>query len=197
MFNKKRLFVQAALILTSFFGVSEANAQNPPWDPACPYTLASLQGSYAIIVHYSPDVALSLQAETLDGKGRVTRAGIVNQPLAGSTSGERTVGTVSSTGTYTVNCNGTGTFTAILTRPDGTIAPAGISDFIITQAIQSPGQPPIATTIADAQRAPSLVVPGNILLTRVHTRLPDIVCEHPHLFVRPQQGRGRQDGQGC
>jgi hypothetical protein len=183
MFNKKRLFVQAALILTSFFGVSEANAQNPPWDPKCPYTLASLQGSYTIIVNYSPDVALSLQAETLDGKGNLTRAGIVNQPMAGSTTGERTIGTASSTGTYTVNCNGTGTFTQITTRPDGTTTPPTMSDFIITQAIQSPGQPPIATTIKDAQRVPSLIVPGGLFLTRVHTRLPDIVCD-PAEFLR-------------
>ena len=178
MFNKKRLFVQAALILTSFFGVSEANAQNQPWDPKCPYTLASLQGSYTIIVNYSPDVALSLQAETLDGKGNLTRAGIINQPVAGSTTGERTVGTVSNTGTYTVNCNGTGTFTQIATRPDGTMTPPTMSDFIITQAIQSPGQPPIATTIKDVQRVPSLIVPGGLFLTRVHTRLPDLVCDH-------------------
>lgn len=31
MFSKKRLFFSAALILTSFFGVSAANAQNPAW----------------------------------------------------------------------------------------------------------------------------------------------------------------------
>jgi hypothetical protein len=72
-----------------------------------------------------------------------------------------------------VNCNGTGTFSRIVTRPDGTTA-TGSDDFIITQAFQSPGQPPIATTIVDAQRSPSTIVPGGVFLTRVHTRLPDI-----------------------
>ena len=168
MFSKKRLFVPAALILASFFGVSAANAQNP-----CPYTLASLQGSYAVLVNYGAAVALGVQAQSLDGKGNLTRTGVVNQPTAGSTTGARTVGTVSSTGTYTVNCNGTGTITRIVTRSDGTTAGA-VDDFIITQASKSPGGPPIATTIVDAQRDPSVILPGGVFVTRVHTRLPDI-----------------------
>ena len=129
MFSKKRLFVPAVLILTSFFGVSAANAQT------CPYTLASLQGSYAVLVNYGANVALGLQTQVLDGKGNLTRTGVLNQPTAGSTTGARTVATVSSTGTYTVNCNGTGTITRIVTRPDGTTAPA-MDDFIITAAIK-------------------------------------------------------------
>ena len=107
MFNKKSLFVPAALILTSFFGVSAANAQNAVWSPACPYTLASLQGSYAVIGNYAGDVAIAIQAESLDGKGNLTRTGVLNQvqvvngsPVA---TGARTVGTVTSVGTYTVN----------------------------------------------------------------------------------------------
>jgi hypothetical protein len=173
MFNNRSLFVPAALILACFFGVSAARAQNPVWNPTCPYTLASLQGSYAMIGNYAGDVALVLQAESLDGKGNLTRTGVINQPTAGSTTGERTVGTVTSVGTYTVNCNGTGTITRIVTKPDGTKAPA-LDDFIITQAAKPDLGPPIANTIVDAQRDPSVILPGGVFVTRVHTRLPDV-----------------------
>ena len=124
MFSKKSLCVPAALILTSFVDVSAANAAPPT---AC-YTLASLQGSYAVIVNYGANVALGLQAQFLDGNGNLTRTGVLNQPTAGSTTGARTVGTVSAAGTYTVNCDGTGTITRSVTRPDGSTAPA-VDDF--------------------------------------------------------------------
>ena len=77
-----------------------------------------------------------------------------------------------------MNCNGTGTITRIVTRPDGSMVPEA-DDFIITEAIKLPGWPPIAiaTTIADAQRVPSTIVPGGVFVTHVHTRLPDI---NPH-----------------
>ena len=170
MFSKKRLFVPVALILSSFFGVSAANAQ----DPACPYTLASLQGSYSVLVNYGASVALGLQIQVLDGKGNLTRTGVLNQPTVGSATGARTVGTVSSKGTYTVNCNGTGTITRIVTRPDGTTASA-VDDFIITEAIKWVGRPASATTIVDAPRDPSVIIPGGVFVTRVHTRLPDFI----------------------
>jgi hypothetical protein len=173
MFNNKTLFVPAALILASLLSVSAANAQ----DPTCPYTLASLQGSYAVIVNYGANVALGLQAESLDGKGNLTRTGVLNQPTAGSTTGARTIGTVTSTGTYTVNCNGTGTITRIVTRPDGTTAPA-VDDFIITETnggmITDAGFGRLlATAIVDAQRDPSVILPGGVFVTRVHTRRPE------------------------
>jgi hypothetical protein len=173
MFSKKRLFVPAVSILTSFFGVSAANAQ----DPTCPYSLASLQGSYAVLVNYGAAVAIGLQIQVLDGKGNLTRTGVLNQPTAGSTTGARTVGTVSSTGTYTVKCNGIGTITRIVTRPDGSTASA-IDDFIITGAIKVAGRPSIATTVVDAQRDPSVILPGGVFVTRVHTRLPDIPIDY-------------------
>lgn len=172
MSSKKSLFVAAVLIFTIFFGVSAANAQ----DPGCQYNLASLKGSYAVLVTYGANVALGLQIESLDGKGNLTRTGVLNQPTAGSTTGARTVGIVSSTGTYTVNCDGTGTITRLVTKPDGTTASA-VDDFIITRAIMprdiGRNRSPIATTIVDAQRTPSVILSGGVFVTRVHTRLPD------------------------
>lgn len=172
MFNNKSLFVPAALVLACFLGSSAANAQ----DSICRYTLASLQGTYAVVNSYGASVALGLQVESLDGKGNLTRTGILNQPTAGSTTGARTVGTVTSNGTYTVNCDGTGTITRVVTRPDGTTALAS-DDFIITEAnaglISDAGFGRlIATTIVDVQRDPSVILPGGVFLTRVHTRRP-------------------------
>ena len=166
MTNLKRLLIP--MVMAGVFGVSAANAQ----DTTCAYTVASLQGSYAVLVNYGASVAIGLQTEVLDGKGNLTRTGVLNQPTVGSATGARTIGTVTSTGTYTVNCNGTGTITRVVTKPDGTTAPA-VDDFVITEAVKVVGRLAVATTIVDAQRDPSVILPGGVFVTRVHTRLPD------------------------
>lgn len=165
MFSKKSLFVPAALILTSFLGVSAANAQ------IC-FTLASLQGSYAFIGNYGANVAIALGQRYLDGNGNLTGTAIINEPTAGSTTGARTITTATQAGTYTVNCDGTGQFNRILTAADGTKSNQ-VDDFVITGEIVQDGQL-IATTIVDAQEVPSAIVQGGVFLTRVHTRLPDV-----------------------
>ena len=165
MFRIKSLFVPAALMITSLLGAFTANAQNT----IC-YTLESLQGNYAVVVNYGANVALGLQPEFLDGKGNLTRTGINNQPTPGSSSGERTVANVTSTGTYTVNCDGAGAITRVVTRADGSTASA-TDDFTITGSIEEYGRL-IATTIVDAQRDPSVIVPGGVFVTRTHTLLP-------------------------
>jgi hypothetical protein len=166
MLKSNRLFLLALLLAGS------AAAQTPALNPACPYTAASLKGTYAVVITYAANVGLGLQMETFDGNGNVTHTGIINQPAANSTTGARNVTTATSNGTYTVNCNGTGTITRILTRADGTTAP-GTDDFIITAAVKNSGQPLIATAITDAQREPSAILTGGVFVTRVHTRLPD------------------------
>ena len=166
MMNLKRLLIP--MVMAGVFGVSAANAQ----DTTCAYTVASLQGSYAVLVNYGASVAIGLQTEVLDGKGNLTRTGVLNQPTVGSTTGARTIGTVTSTGTYTVNCNGAGTITRVVTKPDGTTAQA-VDDFVITEAVKVVGRLAVATTIVDAQRDPSVILPGGVFVTRVHTRLPD------------------------
>jgi YD repeat-containing protein len=167
MFSNQRLFVPATLLLTSFFGVFAANAQNP----AC-YNLASLQGSYAVIGSYGANVAMALAVEYLDGNGNLTRNAVVNQPTAGSATGARTLTTTTNTGTYSVNCDGAGTLTRIVTA-NGSPSMV-VDDFTITAAIVKRGQL-IATTIVSAQQTPSVVVPGGIFVTFVHTRQPDRV----------------------
>jgi hypothetical protein len=164
MFSGKNLFASAALIFTSFLGVSAANAAAP-----C-FTLASLQGSYSLIGTYGANVALALATGSFDGNGNLTATFIVNEPTAGSTTGERTIVTGSFVGTYTVNCNGTGTFTRVL-NVSGVLTNQ-VDDFVIAEATSTLGGA-IATRIVDAQRTPSAIVPGGIFLTRTWTRLPD------------------------
>ena len=166
MFNQRSLFVAAAVVFNGFFGMSAANAQSTQ----C-YTLASLQGSYSIIGNYGANVGMALGVGYLDGNGNLTRTSVVNGPTAGSTTGARTITTTTNTGTYTVNCNGTGKFMRTLTLADGTKS-TGVDDFVITGAIVQGGRL-LATTIVDAQQIPSAVIPGGIFLTRTHTRLPD------------------------
>ena len=163
--SNKRLFVPATLLLVSFFGVSAANAQVQQ----C-YTLASLQGNYAVVANYGANVAISFGTRTYDGNGNMTAAFLINEPTPGSTTGARTIVTGTQTGTYTVNCNGTGKITRNLVASNGVTA-TQVDDFIITGAIVAGGL--IATSIADAVEVPSAIVPGGIFLSRIQTRLPD------------------------
>jgi PKD domain len=165
----KTSFVPAAFLFVSLLGMPFANGQST----RC-YTLESLQGSYGVANTYGANLALGLQAETLDGRGNLTRTGILNQPTAGSATGLRTVGLVTSVGTYAVNCDGSGTITRIVTRPDGTTATAS-DDFLITEAIEKDGRL-IAATIEDVQRDPSVILPGGVFLTRIHTLRPSAGC---------------------
>lgn len=170
MFNRKTLFVPAALILAAFLGVSAANAQSS----ACPYTNASLQGNYSVVGNYGANVAMSLGSRSYDGNGNLSGTAIINEPTAGSTTGARSIVTATQAGTYTVNCNGTGQLNRVLTANG--VPTIQVDDFVITTAVRSldgAGNIMIATAIVDAQEVPSAVVAGGIFLTRVETRLSD------------------------
>jgi hypothetical protein len=166
MFNKNRSFVPAALILTGFLGVSTALAQGT----GC-YTLESLQGSFGIVGTYGSNIAVALGTRSNDAAGNLTGTFVLNSPTVGSTTGARTVASGTNKGTFTVNCDGTGVVTRIATLADGTTAPA-FDDFVITGAIVQNGKL-VATTIEDAQRIPSGLIPGGLFLTRKYTRRPD------------------------
>jgi hypothetical protein len=166
MSSKKSLYIPAVLIFTSFLGASGANAQIPK----C-YTLQSLQGNYAVIGNYGANVAIAFGARNYDGNGNLSATFILNEPTVGSATGARTLVTGTQVGTYTVNCNGTGKITRVLSASNG-ITSVGVDDFVITTAVVIGGQL-IATTIIDAQQTPSAIVAGGIFLTRVHSRLPD------------------------
>jgi hypothetical protein len=168
MFSKKNLSVAAALILTGFLGAPAANAQTQ-----C-YTLASLQGSYAVVGNYGANVAIAFGTRSYDGSGNLSGTFIVNEPTAGSTTGARTIVTGTQAGTYTVNCNGTGQFNRLVTASTGLVA-IQVDDFVITGGVVENGLL-IATSIADASEVPSAIVAGGIFLSRIQTRLPYARC---------------------
>jgi hypothetical protein len=163
--SKKKLFASAVLIFTGFLVAPAANAQAQQ----C-YTLASLQGSFAIVGNYGANVAIALGTRSYDGNGNLTGTFIVNEPTAGSATGARTIVTGTQAGTYTVNCNGTGQFNRAVTTNTG-ITAIQVDDFVITGAIIQNGQL-VATAIADAAEVPSAIVAGGIFLSRTQTRLP-------------------------
>jgi hypothetical protein len=166
MFNKKRLIIPAVFILTGFLSVSAANAQAP----ACPYTLASLRGNYAIIGTYGANVAVALGIRNFDGSGNMTGTFLVNEPTAGSTTGARTIVTGTQLGTYVVNCDGTGVITRVVTAAG--VSTNQMDNFVITGTTESSGGMLIATSLFDVQQTPSAIVAGGIFLTRSYTRLP-------------------------
>src|SRR5271165_637117 len=100
MLNRKTWLVVAALTLSFFVATSAATAQN---SQPC-FTLASLEGSFAIVGTYGANVAIALGKRTLDGQGNLTATFLVNKPTPGSTTGDRTIVTGTQAGTYTVNC---------------------------------------------------------------------------------------------
>lgn len=162
-------FAIAAFCLV-FLSATTASAQD---QPEC-YTLASLQGSYAIIGHYGAHLAMALTEGQFDGKGNFKSTFIANEPDPTSTTGGRKIVSGSQTGTYTINCDGTGVITRFVKLSNGETGTV-VSDFIITQAVRSRWDNGvlIATAVEDAQRTPSFIVPGGIFLPRTYTRLPE------------------------
>ena len=172
--RKMKMLVVGAGLCYVFFGGPTAKAHDEDQDqPAC-FTLGSLQGSYGIIGHYGDHLAIALTRGNFDGKGNFTATFVVNEPTPGSTTGARMVVTGSQTGTYTVNCDGTGVITRFVTVSTG-VTGTVVSDFVITRAVQrrSEDGAPIATALEDAQRTSSFIVLGGVFLTRSYTRLPD------------------------
>ena len=168
MSTKKSWIVPAAMVLTSFLGVSAANAQ----DPTCPYTQASIQGSWGAVGTYGANIAKGFGHRSVDASGVMTGNFVLNAPTTGSTTGDRTVSTGTQAGTYIINCDGTGVINRTTTSSLGIIVTT-VDNFAVTQAIVQDGQL-IATELVDAQQIPSGLVPGGVFLTRVHTRLPDV-----------------------
>lgn len=163
MVNKKRMCVQLALGSFVLLGASAAHATDN--DDQC-YTVASVQGSWAVISTFGANLALALGQRTVDENGTFTGTAVVNAPTPGSPTGQRTITNVTQNGGFVVNCDGTGTITRVLNSTT-----QQIDDFVITKGAVRHGQR-VATEIQDAQRVPSAVVPGGVFVIRLHTRRP-------------------------
>lgn len=163
--RKAGCFVVALLLILAGAGTQHGLAQD---SQPC-FTLASLKGSYSIVGTYGANIAIALAKRHVDGEGNLTGTFLVNEPTPGSTSGERTLVTGTQAGTVSVNCDGTGVVTRVLTVAG--VQTSQFDDFVITKA-KTKGGELIATTIVDAQRTSSAIVPGGIFLTRTWTRVP-------------------------
>jgi hypothetical protein len=166
MINGISKTLPATLMLFSCLGVSAAHAENPQ----C-YTLASLQGSWAGDATYGANVAKAFGQRVVDANGNFNGVYVLNAPTPGDPNGARTISTGTQVGTFTINCDGTGTVSRTLTSSLGVVTNQ-VDNFVITAAVVKNGQL-IATAMADMQQTPSALVPGGIFLTRVFTRLPD------------------------
>ena len=163
--RKASCFVVTLLLILAGAGTRHGLAQ----DSRPCFTLASLKGSYSMIGTYGANVAIALAKRYVDREGNLTGAFLVNEPTPGSTTGARSIITGSQTGTISVNCDGTGVITRVLTV--GGVQTTQMDDFVITEATISDGEL-IATKVVDAQRTPSAIVAGGIFLTRTWTRVP-------------------------
>ncbi len=166
MLGKKGLLVSTAVVFLSLLSVSGAKADAP-----C-FTLASLKGTYAVTAHYGGDIAVAFGVRQLDEEGNLTGTFVLNEPLAGSTTGARTIITGTQKGSITtLNCNGTGVITRVLAASNGVVT-TQLDDFIISRAIEKDGLLHV-TAIQDALRPPSVLVTPGVLVTREWTRVPD------------------------
>jgi hypothetical protein len=173
MFPRKNGFGALAIGLVMLCGASVANAQDHDKDDC--YTVASLQGSWAVVTTFGSNFGKALGTRTVDQNGVFTGTALVNAP-ANTTSpaavsflswtGSRTITHATQEGYFTVNCDGTGTITRIL---NGTTQQ--IDDFVITKGVVKRGLL-VATEIQDVQEVPSAATQGGFFVTRVHTRQP-------------------------
>lgn len=150
------------------FAGQDNDSSNTPSEQPHGYSLASVNGSYAIVGTYAGIEALDLGVVDFDGHGNAKGTVLVNQP---NPDGSREVVTVGVAGTYSVNSDGTGKIAFVVSFPDGHTANV-TEDFVITRA-KSQGGTFIATSMTDAQEEPSVVISGDVFVTHVYTRRPD------------------------
>jgi hypothetical protein len=114
------------------------------------FTTASLQGTWAKALQGGANVSCSAGIVTFDENGNATHSELVNMPTADA---KRVVVPLTGTAVFTVNANGMGTTTTIVTAPDGTTQ-TYTWDYVITQA-EYVGAVKIATEMLAIQREPS------------------------------------------
>ena len=82
-------------------------------------------GDYSAVATYGCNVARALGIQTTDGLGNLKPSAIVNQPGPGGT---RMIVSITFTGSYIVNNDGTGTISLTINLPNGRTA-AATEDF--------------------------------------------------------------------
>lgn len=163
MITRKLARLAPSLALLLVMGAVSSAAQE-----RC-FHLRSLKGSYSVIGTYGANIAIALAKRSVDDDGNLTGTFVVNEPTSGSTTGARTIVTGTQEGTVSINCDGTGVVTRILTVAG--VKTTQTDDFVVTESRVEDGEL-IATTIVDAQRTPSSIVSGGVFLRRTWTRVP-------------------------
>jgi hypothetical protein len=162
----RRPFLHVVAVLGALVAFTGMGTSAEGFKEDTPYTVASLEGDYGFLGHYSGDVARLVGTVHFDGKGNMT-SGSARVVIAGGT-----VKAVTNTGTYTMNPDGTGTI-AITVFGVGTPPPVVNEDFVITRARFINGIK-IATEVQDAQEEPSVVVTdAPSFVTHTYTRRPE------------------------
>jgi hypothetical protein len=156
MFSKRksalRLLTAAAILITAVPAISaEERDRNI-------YTLATLQGDYALVGVYGSNAARLNGVFRADGNGSLSGAAQINAPGSG---GARVLVGVSFAGTYTVTQDGLGVIAVTITLPNGTTTPATI-DLLLTKLAKIRGTS-VAVEATTMQREPSSIVGGEFI----------------------------------
>ena len=130
------------------------------------YTLASIEGEYAVVGMYAGELAGLIGVSKTDKNGNVEGSAVVNLPGASTT---RQVVPISWTGVQTINADGTGTIFLTVILPNTTQIVT--QDFVITKAVSISGVRK-ANELRTMQREPSGLIAGEFI-SDVLTRRPD------------------------
>ncbi len=155
----------ALLLASAIAGPLTVSAQNRDHDQ--PYSLASLDGEFALVGTYTGGIARQLGIVHIN-RGDVTGFLRVNVP--GSTPTQRVVVYLTFAGNVTVAEDGTGVVTVTVTYPDQSLHPATL-DLLITKAREDRGAK-IATEMATMQRETPALSPGSLIVATL-TRRPE------------------------
>lgn len=131
-----------------------------------PYSLASLDGEFALVGTYTGGIARQLGlVHFKDGDA----TGYLRVNVQGATPAQRVVVYLSFAGTTTIADDGTGVVTLTVTYPDGSLHPATL-DFLVTKAQDTRGLK-TATEVATMQRETPALNPGALIVGTL-TRRP-------------------------
>lgn len=157
----KPLALTVGLISTMLFGSRAGSAAECKG-----YTLASIEGEYAVVGTYAGGIAGLIGVSTTDKNGNVEGSAVVNIP---GTSNTRQVIPISWTGVQTINEDGSGTISLTVTLPNA--IQTVTQDFVIAKAVKVDGVKK-AIELRTMQREPSGLVAGEFI-SDVLTRRPD------------------------
>ncbi len=163
------MFIRKLALALVFVSVIAGPLSAQDGDHDRPYSLASMNGEFALVGSYTGGLAAARQLGVVHIKdGDVT--GFLRVNVQGSTPTQRIVVYLSFTGSTTITEDGTGVVTLSVTYPDQSLHPATL-DFVITKAQESRDLK-IATELAAMQRETPALSPGSFIVSTL-TRRPE------------------------